>query len=157
MPVSGQGPYARPRSVRWHPAATGLLCDWYTVAKKTLGGPLIPAAGLRSPELIGTLQETAQAIEAQRHYDVPITIFGIDLNDGGIGPLSWIPNPLGRRNPQCHEPVLHTGLNFATRWWNWFARGDLFENSPVTSNSLSRPFATGSARPISERVPETTG
>ena len=37
---------------------------------------------LRFPELIGTLKETAQAIEAQRQYDVRITVFGIDLSDG---------------------------------------------------------------------------
>ena len=37
---------------------------------------------LRFPELIGTLKETAQAIEAQSQYDVRITVFGIDLSDG---------------------------------------------------------------------------
>ena len=36
----------------------------------------------------------------------------------GVDPLSWIPNPFGRRNPPCHEHVPHTRLSFATRWWS---------------------------------------
>ena len=35
--------------------------------------------------------------------------------EAGVDPLPWIPNPFGRMNPQCHEPVPHTRLSFATK------------------------------------------
>ena len=49
--------------------------------KKNFWRPPQTRNRLRFPELIGSLKETAQAIEAQRQYDVRITVFGIDLSD----------------------------------------------------------------------------
>ncbi len=74
----------------------------------------------------------------------------------GVDPLSWIPNPFGRRNPRCHEHVPHTRLSFATRWWSWFAQVDLLRNWPATSNAVRRPSASGSARPTSTKAAVTT-
>ncbi len=76
--------------------------------------------------------------------------------DTGVDPLSWIPNPFGRRNPRCHEHVPHTRLSFATRWWSWFAQVDLLRNWPATSNAVRRPSASGSARPTSTKAAVTT-
>ena len=74
----------------------------------------------------------------------------------GVDPLSWIPNPFGRRNPPCHAHVPHTRLSFATRSWSSFAQGDLLPNWPVTSSAARRPSASGSARPISMTAAATT-
>ena len=75
----------------------------------------------------------------------------------GVDPLSWIPNPFGRRrNSRCHEHIPHTRLSFATRWWSWFAQVDLLPNWPATSSAARRPSASGSNRSTSTKAAVTT-
>ena len=63
----------------------------------------------------GTLFE----IEGHSDSMKDLKVIGISKSftlDPEVDPLSWIPNPLGRRNPRCHAHIPHTRLSFATRW-----------------------------------------
>ena len=66
----------------------------------------------------------------------------------GPAPLSWTPNPCGRRSPRCQEPEDRIRRSFATSWSRWSEPDVPPRTSPASLNRRRSRSATGWPRPI---------
>ena len=70
----------------------------------------------------------------------------------GPDPLSWTPNPCGRRSPRCQDQGSRIRRSFASSWSRWFVRDVRRRIWPESLNRQPTRSATGWPRPIAMRA-----
>ena len=108
--------------------------------------PILAIAGGREkPETLSVSNLTAG----------PYTLYIVNFcctQESGPDPLSWTPNPCGRRSPRCRTPESPTRRSFATRWSRWCGRVARQKRSPTSLNQPLSRSATGWPKPIAMPV-----
>ena len=77
---------------------------------------------------------------------------GVSNCTTGPDPLSWTPNPCGRRSPRCQDQGSRIRRSFASSWSRWFVRDVRRRIWPESLNRQPTRSATGWPRPIAMRA-----